>query len=611
MYLTIGRIIIITTHFMDEADILADRILIMTEGKLQVTGSPLFLKNVFGVGYTLYIVKLTQNVDENETVIKLVKSFIPQAEIISNVGAELSFRLPFASSVSFNELFLQFDDFKNRNDLIKEYGISVTTLEEVFMRVGKLEHLNEKNDPTVISDGPEHFYDVNIENESKLCNKHENIIGLYSESAAITSTLHSPIIPTTNLLQNEKSEFTKSVGLTKPLKPWTFFSHFASLFRKRVLYGIRDRRMLLCQLILPLILVILGLSLLLIVANYSQPSLVLSPDKYNPLLATSYRNFVPTLISQDSVYSYDLNGLLESGTASNDSLHSKSIEQPRLDSSFASQVISRFNGDNVYGISVPLDNIPLDEKDSFEGCSQGASPLNSMSRHLLETPASNDEKGSSRYGAITLSSLTNTTTLIYNLMINESAIHGVGIYANLLHTAYLQVKSGISSASITARNYPLPKTLSEDQTKASISAFIGALFISIAYCFIPSSYASFIVKEREIQAMFQQIISGMNPYSYWCATLTWDFLSYLPTAGLTILVLYAYDVTSFIRDQGLTAIFLLLLLYGPAIASFTYLTSFHFKSHSTAQIVQMFANFITGLCLMIVHFVLCSIDKTK
>ena len=52
-----GRIIILTTHYMDEADILGDRIGIMNEGELVCLGSPLFLKNRFGSGYTLTIVK--------------------------------------------------------------------------------------------------------------------------------------------------------------------------------------------------------------------------------------------------------------------------------------------------------------------------------------------------------------------------------------------------------------------------------------------------------------------------------------------------------------------------------------------------------------------------
>ena len=52
-----GRIILLTTHYMDEADILGDRIGIMAEGRLICLGSSLFLKNRFGVGYNLTIVK--------------------------------------------------------------------------------------------------------------------------------------------------------------------------------------------------------------------------------------------------------------------------------------------------------------------------------------------------------------------------------------------------------------------------------------------------------------------------------------------------------------------------------------------------------------------------
>ena len=54
------RIIILTTHYMDEADILGDRIGIMAEGDVQCTGSSLFLKNRYGVGYNLVIAKKTR-----------------------------------------------------------------------------------------------------------------------------------------------------------------------------------------------------------------------------------------------------------------------------------------------------------------------------------------------------------------------------------------------------------------------------------------------------------------------------------------------------------------------------------------------------------------------
>lgn len=47
------RVVVLTTHFMDEADFLGDRIGIMGEGRLICCGSSVFLKNKYGVGYNL------------------------------------------------------------------------------------------------------------------------------------------------------------------------------------------------------------------------------------------------------------------------------------------------------------------------------------------------------------------------------------------------------------------------------------------------------------------------------------------------------------------------------------------------------------------------------
>ena len=59
----VGRIIVLTTHFMDEADLLGDRIGIMAEGELRCVGSSLFLKNRFGAGYNLTMVKVSESIN--------------------------------------------------------------------------------------------------------------------------------------------------------------------------------------------------------------------------------------------------------------------------------------------------------------------------------------------------------------------------------------------------------------------------------------------------------------------------------------------------------------------------------------------------------------------
>lgn len=99
-----GRVILLTTHYMDEADFLGDRIAIMGAGKIQCLGSPLFLKNKFGVGYNLSLQKVSATVP-SQNIEKLILTQIPTAKILSNVATELVVQLPVDALPSFPMLF--------------------------------------------------------------------------------------------------------------------------------------------------------------------------------------------------------------------------------------------------------------------------------------------------------------------------------------------------------------------------------------------------------------------------------------------------------------------------------------------------------------------------
>lgn len=129
------RAIILTTHFMDEADYLGDRIGIMGGGKMVCCGSSMFLKNKFGVGYNITFVKQGNEVD-SARIIALVRKHVPHAEVLSNIATDLSLQLPLQSLPQFSALFREIDDSKAHLKYA-EYGISITTLEEVFLKVGE------------------------------------------------------------------------------------------------------------------------------------------------------------------------------------------------------------------------------------------------------------------------------------------------------------------------------------------------------------------------------------------------------------------------------------------------------------------------------------------
>ena len=93
--------IMLTTHFLDEADLLCDRIAIMSAGKLACVGSPVFLKNRYGAGYHLTLAQVGErlpgediggNADAGTA---LVRKYVgDNATLASDVGAELAVLYP-------------------------------------------------------------------------------------------------------------------------------------------------------------------------------------------------------------------------------------------------------------------------------------------------------------------------------------------------------------------------------------------------------------------------------------------------------------------------------------------------------------------------------------
>ncbi|XP_053672341.1 phospholipid-transporting ATPase ABCA3-like [Anopheles nili] len=127
------RTMLLSTHFMDEADVLGDRIAIMAEGKLKAVGSPFFLKKSFGVGYRLICVKDAHC--DKQRLLGILRKYIPDVTIDTDIGSELSFILKEDYLDVFQRL-LQDIEQQMVSCGITSYGISLTTMEEVFLKAG-------------------------------------------------------------------------------------------------------------------------------------------------------------------------------------------------------------------------------------------------------------------------------------------------------------------------------------------------------------------------------------------------------------------------------------------------------------------------------------------
>ncbi|XP_072501629.1 ATP-binding cassette sub-family A member 9-like isoform X2 [Notamacropus eugenii] len=123
--------ILLSTQFMDEADILADRKVFMSNGQLKCAGSSLFLKRKWGIGYHLSLHK-NENCD-SETITSLVKHHIPDAKLREESEEKLVYTLPFERTDKFPDLYRDIDSYNGQG--IVHYGVSVTTLNEVFLKL--------------------------------------------------------------------------------------------------------------------------------------------------------------------------------------------------------------------------------------------------------------------------------------------------------------------------------------------------------------------------------------------------------------------------------------------------------------------------------------------
>jgi ABC-2 type transport system ATP-binding protein len=79
------KTVILTTHNMDEADRLADRVAIIDRGKLLLLDSPLQLKRSIGAGDTLEITLETESIEENSSFLFNLKKDFPNLRTHNNL----------------------------------------------------------------------------------------------------------------------------------------------------------------------------------------------------------------------------------------------------------------------------------------------------------------------------------------------------------------------------------------------------------------------------------------------------------------------------------------------------------------------------------------------
>ena len=156
--------VVLTTHHLEEVDVLAHRVGIMVDGEMKCLGSLDHLKRKFGGGFEITI--KASNEGTVQLVEKLMSEQFKSAKLVEERQQRMTYSLPFERT----KMSFVFDVLQKAKQSgkfgIADYTVQQTSLEQVFLRISNNEIMSRKSQlPGIpIAEGE----DENIEEEEDL-----------------------------------------------------------------------------------------------------------------------------------------------------------------------------------------------------------------------------------------------------------------------------------------------------------------------------------------------------------------------------------------------------------------------------------------------------------
>ncbi|KAK7002956.1 ATP-binding cassette sub- A member 12 [Biomphalaria glabrata] len=588
-----GRTILLSTHHLDEADFLSDRIAVMHQGKLLCCGSPSFLKWSIGGGYSLTVVKKevessdasneTQELIDlrsksaNAAILAFIQSLCPSATLVEQVGSDLTFNLskdPNNMRVPFHQFFRQLDQSVEQLN-IASYGLSDTSLEEVFLK------LTQDADDAADT---------------------ESIINpvLSHKDRATPSDLRDAV---------DSGRSHSSVDLTKRKSGTSlWFTQVSALLIKRFHHYRRNWRIIISSIFLPLLFLLAALGFGSVRVSEGDPKeLVLDPSIYGPKTysfiqdwakTSGSNNYVNQLTSSDVGYG---TACMKDGPreyfknlncVGNKPWYNYSTEIYNVRCYDARQVLTPMPEPyTMVEKNVQADNYIQDIRDW------------SISFYLMSTFNEYKQK---RYGGWSFEKDSETSQTDPYVWFNTKGYHAMPSYYNALTNSILraQLPSGENpnEYGITAVTHPIRldraalnvKTLQGDAADAGLS-----IVIVIAFSFIPCGFILYVLNEKLMKEKQLQSISGIGIVTYWVVAFIWDLIVYTFTTALAVAIVAIVKTDSFYLRENLAGFCVILLLYGWAILPCLYCLSHLFSKGSTAYLITFCINLFLAMATVL------------
>ncbi|KAL1485625.1 hypothetical protein MTO96_010036 [Rhipicephalus appendiculatus] len=133
--------VVLSTHDLQEADVLADWITVIAHGRVLCSGSPTFIRKNFGPGYQLVITR-SQAPYNSAEVMKIIKNTAPAAEVKDLRQDEVDIDLNVVGTEGLDVMFAALERASAWLG-IESISVAATTMEELFVRIN-LSELSEK-----------------------------------------------------------------------------------------------------------------------------------------------------------------------------------------------------------------------------------------------------------------------------------------------------------------------------------------------------------------------------------------------------------------------------------------------------------------------------------
>ncbi|KAF0852638.1 mitochondrial ABC transporter A family member 7-like [Andalucia godoyi] len=136
-----GKAVLLTTHALEEAEALADRVCIVNSGNLECIGTVEELKNRYGNGYSMQIALTdhgsaanSQSSSASEAVKQFVSTNFEDAELTDEIAGTFKYSIPSSDNTKLSSIFELMESHKSTLK-ISDWALSRVTLESVFLLV--------------------------------------------------------------------------------------------------------------------------------------------------------------------------------------------------------------------------------------------------------------------------------------------------------------------------------------------------------------------------------------------------------------------------------------------------------------------------------------------